>query len=203
MYPRLCQPPSLPTEHVPQACPPALVHNHTYLDTCTYTLHLTPNVYPQCARPHRDSRPGDRISEVHLVQCHQIPTPRRVYTPVIYPLVLCHPLPQTRTHKYPPTLIRGQEKSSAPQSGKLKLIQASRLPCAHTLASVTSSGASSLWPPHGPPLSAQAIVPRPRAQLSPDLSHQLHPQRSWLWGREGLVSQQWASVNGCSEPLES
>lgn len=60
-----------------------------------------------------------------------------------------------------------------------------------------------LWSPHGLSLSLQATVPR--LGPSPLRTCPTNSSRSWagLWGRAGLASQQWAAVNGCSEPLES
>ena len=46
----------------------------------------------------------------------------------------------------------------------------------------TGSGASSLLSPHGLLLSVQACGLRPRAQRSPDLSHQRRPRLGWAPG---------------------
>lgn len=156
-----------------QPRPPALTAARAWAHAPSPALnrkHLPPRAYPH----------GEQASRMGILRpvCSNVtrsPVPHDAPTP-IHPLVLSL-LPTPGHTQIPTYLLRKQEKSGGPQSGKLRLVQAPHLLCTPSVAMATSSGALSLWSPHRLPLSLQATVPRPRAQPTPDLSHQLHP--SW------------------------
>lgn len=164
-------------EFVPKTVPTSITSLlDLSLQPCPHSqLHVPGHMYTYPACNHKHLPSGSTPTQQARGQGFQTPPP-------INPLIL-----PPNTQKGPPTLIREQERSSSLWSGKLRLVQAPHLLCTPRLAMATSSGASSLWSPQRLPL-LQATVPRLRAQPSPDLSHQLHPQLGWALGQGGAGS---------------